>query len=200
MDSSSSRRVVALKTHTSSLWTIEKFLSKEECTLLVDHVKSQPFTHHPQSFLFGRPIVFHRDIAFFSDFSEGYRYSGQMTKAQPMTPELNTLLERINNALGTTFNAWLVNKYANGDDYISPHSDDESHLASGCVACISFGSSRVFRVKSKSDKDVKLDISTSNGQLLVMDGNFQKEFTHGIPATKTLVGERISLTARYHSK
>lgn len=43
-------------------------------------------------------------------------------------------------------------------------------------------------------------MSMPSGCLFVMDGDFQKEFTHEIPAQKKVTEMRISLTFRKHIK
>uniref|UniRef100_A0A6C0JQE2 Alpha-ketoglutarate-dependent dioxygenase AlkB-like domain-containing protein n=1 Tax=viral metagenome TaxID=1070528 RepID=A0A6C0JQE2_9ZZZZ len=52
------------------------------------------------------------------------------------------------------------------------------------------------------EKDGKkfLDMSMPSGCLFIMDGDFQKEFTHEIPAQKAITDIRISLTFRKHIK
>jgi alkylated DNA repair dioxygenase AlkB len=92
---------------------------------------------------------------------------------------------------------WKVNVYSDGEDSIGAHSDDESELWMSKVACLSLGASRIFRMKNKLS-GAKVDTVTKHGQLLVMEGNFQREFSHEIPVQKKITGKRISLTFRYH--
>ena len=185
-----------IETSRSALITKDNFLSSKESEDLIHHIENDLVLElNPQGKIYGKVITFHRSIGFFSDEASGYKYTGQISRAQPMSEPLKKLLEQVNDDLGTKFNSWLINKYECGDDYIGPHSDDEKELSCNMVACISLGSSRIFRCIAK-DKSLKKDIQTSNGQLLLMCGDFQKEFTHQIPKTKTLVGTRISLTAR----
>lgn len=64
------------------------------------------------------------------------------------------------------------------------------------VAAISLGVSRKFRIVANGKR--VLDIQTENGQLLVMDGIFQKVFKHAIPKEKKIKTDRVSLTFRVH--
>ena len=47
---------------------------------------------------------------------------------------------------------------------------------------------------------VNMDIPTISNSIIHMGGDFQKEFTHGIPVEKKVNGVRYSLTFRKHNK
>ena len=65
------------------------------------------------------------------------------------------------------------------------------------IASISFGESRIFRIRDHNTKKIVKDIELKHGSLLIMGGDFQKEFTHEIPKTmKKNVGRRINITCR----
>jgi len=57
---------------------------------------------------------------------------------------------------------------------------------------------RKFRIRDKSTKKIVLDYDHQPGTLLVMSGEFQKQFTHEIPIQKKIKDERISITFRHH--
>lgn len=116
-------------------------------------------------------------------------------------PLLQHLLPGVNQSLGTHFNGILVNHYINGEKYIGAHSDDERGLDKGgrnMVAGIAFGAIRKFRIRNKQTKAIVLDYPHTPGTLIVMEGDFQKEFTHEIPIEKKVKEERISVTFRHH--
>jgi alkylated DNA repair dioxygenase AlkB len=153
---------------------------------------------NPGIIVFGKPAIQHRSIGFFSNESEGYRYSGQLAASQPMPPNLSDLLEIINNIFGTKFNGILVNRYENGEDTIGAHSDDERFLDPAGVVCVSWGESRTFRIRNKQTKQIEKDILTESGRIMIMAGEFQKEFTHEIPMEKKKKKPRVSFTFRNH--
>ena len=186
-----------LSTINSSLKVQNNFLSTDEIICLKETIKSLNLIKYPKGKLFGKEITFHRSIGFFAK-SGGYRFSGQTIRTGDFTPELQTLLNKVNETLNESFNGILINIYHSGEDYISAHSDDEKELISDCVAAISIGESRIFRIRDKKTKKIQADILTEDGQLLVMLGSFQSEFTHEIPKEKKKSGERISLTFRKH--
>lgn len=201
-----------ISTNESSLEVIEKYISNPDDWY--EYLLSLPLIKYPKGKLFGKEITFHRSIGFFSDYSEGYRFSGQIIKTGGLSSILKKILNDVNTQFSKEYNGILVNVYYTGEDYISAHSDDEKDLKSSEVVAISFGQSRTFRIRpkdktleidskisaSKKHKTPVYDIPTTHGQLLYMKGEFQKEFTHEIPIEKTKNNIRVSLTFRYHSK
>lgn len=189
---------VLINTGKSLLWVVPGFSPN-----IFDELNNLLFEHEPQIIVFGKPANQHRDIGFFSDESIGYRYSGQIIKSQPLStaPILQKLLPLTNQALGTNFNGILVNRYVDGTKSIGAHSDDEKALdKSGrkMVASIAYGATRKFRIRDRTTKKIVLDYPHQSGTLLIMEGEFQKEFTHEIPEEKKIHESRISVTFRHH--
>ena len=201
---------MSVKTESSSLEVINGYVKNTKEWL--EYLQTLPLIKYPKGKIFGKEITFHRAIGFFSDESIGYKFSGQIIKTGELSSKLKEILDKVNTDFNKEYNGILVNVYYSGEDYISAHSDDEKELKKSEVIAISFGQSRIFRVrpkdrnlviegeKSKRHKTPVYDISTENGQLIIMKGDFQKEFTHEIPPEKNKDGIRISLTFRYHSK
>ena len=148
--------------------------------------------------LYGKTVHQQRNVGFFSDESIGYYYSGQLAKSKPMKPHLAELMKQINGRFGTEYNGILVNNYDDGNNYIGDHSDDEKTLDKGGVIAISYGAVRKFRIRDKLTKKIIIDVPTTSNGIIHMGGDFQKEFTHGIPVEKTVKGARYSLTFRKH--
>ena len=153
---------------------------------------------NPEIRVYGRICHQHRNVGFFSDTSIGYRYSNQLSKSIPLTPSLKTILEKINKIFDADYNGILVNKYKDGSDYISAHSDDESGLSSVGVCAISYGTPRNFRIRDKKTNKIVANINTLENEIIMMDGHFQKEFTHEIPVQKKIKESRYSFTFRKH--
>ena len=148
--------------------------------------------------IFGKERKQRRSIGFFSDSSIGYKYSKRLVASKPLTPTLMILLDEINEKFNCDYNGILINKYADGNDYIGKHSDDESALSNAGVVAMSYGASRIFRIRNKETGEIVKDIPTASNEILVMGGNFQKEFTHEIPIEKKVTEPRYSLTFRKH--
>lgn len=154
----------------------------------------------PPIVVFGKQAIQHRNIGFFSNTSIGYNYSRQLSASKPLTESLTELLNLINSIFESDFNGILINEYPDGEHYIGKHSDDESALSNAGVVCISYGASRKFRIRNKLTNEIVLDIPTKSQEILIMRGNFQKEFTHEIPVEKKVKNKRISFTFRKHLK
>lgn len=152
----------------------------------------------PEIKLYGKICRQNRSIGFFSNTSIGYSYSGQLAKSQPVSSNLQELLEIINKRFDTDFNGILVNRYASGCESIGAHSDDERFLDPIGVISLSVGAVRNFRIRDKNSKKIVANIPTFPNTILHMTGDFQKEFTHEIPVQKLVSEPRYSLTFRKH--
>ena len=166
----------------------------KEC---VSEVKDKLIVN-PPIIVYGKPAIQHRCIGFFSNTSIGYKYSNQMAKSIPLTPNLEILLKLINSQFKSQFNGILVNRYNDGNDYIGSHSDDETNLDNIGVVAISYGAVRKFRIRDKITRKIVKDIPTLSNYIIHMDGHFQKEFIHEIPIEKKVKEERYSFTFRKH--
>ena len=164
----------------------------------INEVKDELLVKPPIQ-LYGKTVYQQRSIGFFSDESIGYYYSGQLAKAKPLQPNSTELMTMINTRFGTNYNGILVNKYDDGNNYIGDHSDDETNLDKGGVISISYGDVRKFRIRDKLTKKIIMDIPTISNSIIHMGGDFQKEFTHGIPVEKKVKGVRYSFTFRKHT-
>ena len=153
---------------------------------------------YPQIIVYGKKCLQRRSVGFFSDSIIGYKYSGKIETSQRLTKNLKILLDHINIKFNSDFNGILVNKYKDGLEYISDHSDNEQEISDKGVISVSYGATRKFRIRNKLTKKIVKDILTENYQIIQMSGNFQKEFLHGIPIEKKIKEERISFTFRKH--
>lgn len=153
----------------------------------------------PPIVIYGKVCHQRRDVGFYSNESQGYKYSGTLMPSFKLeNPLLIKLLDQVNSYLETQYNGILINRYKNGEKYLSAHSDSEVGLSGNVVAGIAYGEVRKFRIRDKLTKKIVLDYDHEPGELIVMDGAFQEEFTHEIPIQKKVKGERISLTFRQH--
>ncbi|MEC7985072.1 MAG: alpha-ketoglutarate-dependent dioxygenase AlkB, partial [Myxococcota bacterium] len=66
------------------------------------------------------------------------------------------------------------------------------------IAAVSLGAPRrfVLRHKNRKFKGGKQKITLHHGSLLIMGGDFQHRWRHGIPQTKGPAGPRINITFR----
>lgn len=126
-----------------------------------------------------------------------YTYSNLTWPACPMPELLAGLRRRVEVLVGKPFNSVLCNLYRDGNDQIHWHADDEAIFGGDpVVASLSFGSTRVFKMKRR-DGSERVEHHLYDGSLLVMGRGVQKEWLHSVPKTKVAVGERINLTFRF---
>ena len=135
---------------------IERIISFELHKTLIDQL-----IVNPKIIVYGKPCIQHRSVGFFSDESIGYKYSGQFAKSIPMTPALSELLSLVNREFSAEFNGILINRYANGEENIGAHSDDEASLDRMGVIAISVGAIRKFRIRNKATKEKVIDVPTT---------------------------------------
>jgi alkylated DNA repair dioxygenase AlkB len=184
----------------SKMWVVENY-----CPDIFAQLQQLPLYIEPPIEVFNKIGKQNRNVGFFSDESKGYKYSGQFMPSQPLSnaPILQQLLPQVNKSLGTTFNGVLVNSYVNGEKYVGAHKDAEENLDKGgrrMVAGIAFGAVRKFRIRDGQNKNIILDFLHTPCTLIVMEGEFQKDFYHEIPIEKKVKGERISITFRHHTE
>ena len=185
-------------THGTSFLDKGNFADTELLKRCIIDIDTQ-LEERPEIILFGKKCKQQRNVGFFSNESIGYKYSKKMMDSKPLSESMSELLLTINMAIGAEFNGILVNKYMDGNDYISAHSDDESGLDSVGVVSISYGSERIFRIRDKETKEIMCNESTTHCSILHMGGNFQKLYTHEIPIQKKIKEPRISFTFRKHN-
>jgi alkylated DNA repair dioxygenase AlkB len=170
----------------------ETFHAKDDADRLFERLRKET----PWKQERGRMGPFPRLTAWYADPGLIYRYSGVTHHAIDWTPTLSTIRGAVEKAARTTFNSLLLNLYRDGQDSIGYHADDEPELGvNPVIASISLGSVRRFVLKHVKTRE-KLTFELAHGSLLIMGGTCQHHWVHGVPKTKTDVGERINLTFR----
>ena len=141
----------------------------------------------------------------FGDKGLSYNFSGTTVSAYPWTPQIQSVRERVESAVGVTFNFVLVNLYRDGSDHIGEHRDDERDMcADAPIASVSFGQARdfVFRHKDSRGRGAKrkdiqpVKLCLQHGSLLVMHPPTNSNWYHSLPPRKNVRLPRINLTFR----
>jgi len=147
--------------------------------------------------MFGKRSAVPRLDVWMGDPGAIYSYSGIDMALHPWTPAVDSLRDRVSEAVGVRFNSALLNRYRDGCDSVGWHADDEPELGpEPVIAALSLGATRTFRLKRRDDAAVRQSCSLQHGDLLVMSGRTQAEWLHYVPRTAKVVDERISLTFR----
>lgn len=96
------------------------------------------------------------------------------------------------------FNKVLLNLYRDNRDHVSWHSDRWKHPSDvDIIVSLSFGETRKFQVKHKTDKSLPvISLDLKPGSLVIMTGDIQKHWVHRIAQTSKPLGPRINLTFR----
>ena len=148
--------------------------------------------------LFGKTHRQPRLIAWYADDGLTYSYSGSRLVATPWTSLLERVRKAVEAACGWRFNSVLLNYYRDHRDSMGMHSDDEPELGPNpVIASLSLGDARRFVMKHRQRKDlapVRLDLAS--GSLLLMAGETQHHWKHGINKRARPCGPRVNLTFR----
>ena len=158
--------------------------------------------------LYGNVCYQQRSIGFFANPEDtyGYFYSGVVAKSNPLGKSTQALIDYVNRMFQSKFNAILVNRYDDGNNYISPHSDNEAGLdANAGVVILSAGATRTMRFKKAKKATSAIaftkgyDMPLEDGSIVAMQGpQFQTSYTHEITKEKKVSGTRWSFTFRRH--
>ncbi|HSF57165.1 MAG TPA: alpha-ketoglutarate-dependent dioxygenase AlkB [Candidatus Binatia bacterium] len=148
--------------------------------------------------VWGRTYPQPRLIAWYGDAGMIYTYSGIQLTPLPWTGTLSDIKKRVEAAAGTNFNSVLVNYYRDHRDSMGLHSDDEPELGERPIlASLSLGEDRTFILKHKRDNGLKpVRLKLASGSLLLMKGDTQRYWKHGIDKEIRPCGPRVNLTFR----
>lgn len=148
----------------------------------------------------GKKCKENRQTCFFAS-QPGYKYfySGVYNIGLEFPLEVLKIKKEVEKRLGNkyVFNFCLLNYYEDGSKNIGMHSDYVDSLDVPIIASVSFGAERFFDIKHRNDKTIdKKRVVLENGSLIVMNGDTQKYYKHGVPVQKTVKNGRINLTFR----
>jgi len=139
-------------------------------------------------------------IAWYGDTGKNYTYSGINLSPVPWTQALLDIKSRVEAVARTDFNSVLLNYYRDHRDSMGLHSDDEPELGERPIlASLSLGEERTFilkhkRKRKKASKPIRLKLAS--GSLLLMKGDTQRYWKHGIDKETRPCGRRVNLTFR----
>lgn len=174
----------------------EHFLNREEADVLKDILlNNTPWEQRTQK-MYDKTVLTPRLTAWYGDNSSE-DLDGNVSGANPWTPELLLLKERIEKEFGYQFNGVLLNLYRNNNDSVAWHRDKESRYGQRpVIASISLGQTRNFDFRKKDHHQSKYSLPLPNGSLLIMKGDLQENWEHRIAKSTIPMKERINLTFR----
>ena len=195
----------------SQVYIIRNWLQPDLCTELLRRMSAEfPWI---QGMTFGQPIP--RLMAFLGDQSiNTYQYNNKVFKLESWNvpdEHMYSVVRKLRDCIRTDptlaslglqldYNSCLMNFYRDGHDSIQMHSDKEALGPKNAVAAISFGATRTFilknQVKGPNGRYPTIKTPINNGDLMIMAGECQKHWVHGINKEPGVTEPRISLTFR----
>jgi alkylated DNA repair dioxygenase AlkB len=173
-----------------------KIFLKEECKIYFSELLDTMPWQSDVLMMFGKKIITKRKTAWVADQGVKYTYSNQTKIPIPWSRTLLEIKQKIQLTTSVEFNACLLNLYHDGKEGMGWHSDDEKELGNNpIIASMSFGSTRKFSFRHKITKE-KISIDLSDGQLLLMEGETQKYWSHMLHKSVKIDEPRINLTFR----
>ncbi|MDJ0928990.1 MAG: DUF123 domain-containing protein [Gammaproteobacteria bacterium] len=148
--------------------------------------------------VYGRTRPQPRLTAWFGDPGAEYQYSGLRLHPHPWSSLLLELKARVEHQVGVSFNSVLLNYYRNERDSVGLHSDDEPELGpEPVIASLSLGATRTLTLQHKRRKSIRsVQLPLTSGSLLLMQGQTQRNWRHGINKSRQACGPRVNLTFR----
>ncbi len=177
----------------------KSFFTAEESAFFMRPLTEKIAWEQKSIWFFGKSIMEPRLTAWYGDANAMYTYSGKSMSPRPWTKPLLKIKMCVEEKSGAYFNSVLLNLYRNERDSMGMHSDDETELGpEPVIASVSFGATRKFMMKPRAlNKTVQNHTYIlGSGDLIVMRGNTQKLWKHGIPKETKPCATRINLTFR----
>lgn len=172
------------------------FFTTSESDIFLQKLKYEIEWKQESMNMYGKKINFPRLTAWYGDIDKPYSFSGITLSPKEWNEELVSIKNKIEPIANVDFNSVLLNRYRDGNDSISWHTDAEKELGiNPVIASVNFGATRKFQLRHIKTKQ-KLEIELSHGSLLIMQGELQHFWQHQVPKTSQKVGERINLTFR----
>jgi alkylated DNA repair dioxygenase AlkB len=148
--------------------------------------------------VWGKRRVQPRLVAWYGDEGCSYTYSKIRMQPLPWTDTLSAIRAEVERTTETEFNSVLLNYYRDQNDSMGFHSDDEPELGpTPVIASVSLGERRTLILKHKTRKDLKrVKLPLESGSLLLMKGDTQRNWKHGVDKESRPCGPRVNLTFR----
>lgn len=150
-----------------------------------------------------------RLTTFMSDPGICYEYSKRVNEGVGWHPAILEIKKKAERALEehgllglearsrAKFNSAQMNRYDGSRSALGMHCDNEPDLLPGApILSVSFGATRTFRVQRKDNEKFVHDIDLFDGSFLLMAGDMQDKYLHGVPAGGEKDQVRFNITFR----
>ena len=136
----------------------------------------------------------HKEPRLTAWWGPAYAYASVQWPARPLEGAIADLAAEVGRAVGFEFNAVLVNGYRDGQDTMGWHRDNEKEIDTSCIASLSLGAGRTFKVRDRRTKEV-VNLELGHGDLLVME-HLQDVHEHSVPKRARVREPRLNFTFR----
>ncbi|GIU42606.1 2OG-Fe(II) oxygenase [Shewanella sairae] len=177
-------------------WTLIKgYLNPAQQQALLIESADYPLTR-PEVTVFGKSHPIPRSQVWFADKGCDYVYSGLFIEALPWPRYAQKLRIKLEREFSLLSNGVLVNRYANGQESMGWHSDNEKEIEPNSdIASVTLGASREFFIRHKQTKQ-KVSLMLDSGDLLIMHWPMQQDWEHSLPKRLTVSQPRLNYTFR----
>ena len=153
---------------------------------------------HDEIVVWGKRHLQPRLTAWYGDPGRSYTYSGTVMFPLPWTNLLLSIRQKLEEIVEAKFNSVLLNLYRDNNDRMGFHSDNEPSLGQEpTIASLSYGATRTLLFKHKTRKDLPIkSLKLISGSMLLMKGQTQRHWNHGINKEAAICGPRVNLTFR----
>ncbi|MEQ6888032.1 alpha-ketoglutarate-dependent dioxygenase AlkB [Halomonas sp. CS7] len=152
--------------------------------------------------LYGREHPIPRHQVWMGSPEARYRYSGRDFCPEAWHPEVTAIRDAVVERLADAgqaagFNSVLLNRYADGEERMGWHCDDEPELGvDPLIAAVSLGAERPLRFRWKRRDAAAFNAWLPHDSLLLMGPGVQRRLQHAL-LPRRIEGLRISLTFRW---
>lgn len=188
----------ALPIQDAEVYYLEQFPLEEVPLTIMRRLISETPWRAENVVVWGKTYPQPRLIAWYGEFGRNYTYSGISLNPLSWTKNLLDLKQRVEAVARENFNSVLLNYYRDNRDSMGFHSDDEQELGTRpIIASLSLGAERTFVLKHKRNKAAApFRLKLASGSLLLMKGETQHYWKHGIAKESRPCGPRVNLTFR----
>ncbi|WP_299493155.1 alpha-ketoglutarate-dependent dioxygenase AlkB [uncultured Shewanella sp.] len=174
---------------------VKNYLNAKQIEALINEAQDYPF-EKPILTVYGKQHPIPRQQIWFADNGCDYRFSSLFIQAQPWPKYAHKLQSKLQRDFDIKSNGVLVNRYADGDDSMGWHSDNEPEITLySDIISVSIGASREFIIRHKVNKS-QYKIMLNSGDLLIMHWPIQSEWEHALPKRKRVNKLRLNFTFR----
>jgi alkylated DNA repair dioxygenase AlkB len=173
------------------------WLLPSQATALLSQLQQQLPWAQDSIMMFGKAVKIPRTQVWMGDAHCQYRYSGTRFAPKPWHPLVQAMAQQLSAFLQQPFNCVLLNLYADGEQHMGWHADNEVELGHDpIIASVSLGASRRFELKHRR-QSWQLNLELTSGSLLLMEQGCQLNWLHRLPKQSKVKQPRLNLTFRY---